>query len=192
MWDIYLFIFLWSKFQQSSGLGAKMWGIFFSVTMPHVSLRNHCCQFCGKTQLKFCNTAFHIIMRFLGKILQDMFVVILYYAHFKNDHSMWLEVVFTLVNTDTLWSLLGHSQWRHKGPLQFFVDLENVSVATSEPTDFSADVWGFLGHLNMWLLGQEWHIWGCPGGPVVKNLPANLGDTGPIPDPGRSHTPWSN
>ena len=61
--------------------------IFFSVTMPHVSLRNHCCQFCGKTQLKFCNTAFHIIMRFLGKILQDMFVVILYYAHFKNDHA---------------------------------------------------------------------------------------------------------
>ena len=31
-----------------------------------------------------------------------MFVVILYYAHFKNDHSMWLEVVFTLVTTDTL------------------------------------------------------------------------------------------
>jgi len=24
-----------------------------------------------------------------------------------------------------------------------------------------------------------------PGGPVVKNLPANAGDTGLIPDPGR-------
>ena len=31
-----------------------------------------------------------------------------------------------------------------------------------------------------------------PGGSVVKNLPANAGDTGLIPDPGRSHTPRSN
>ena len=26
-----------------------------------------------------------------------------------------------------------------------------------------------------------------PGGPVVKNLPVNAGDTGSNPDPGRSH-----
>ena len=31
-----------------------------------------------------------------------------------------------------------------------------------------------------------------PGGPVVKNLPANAGDTGLIPGPGRSHTPQGN
>ena len=31
-----------------------------------------------------------------------------------------------------------------------------------------------------------------PGGAVVKNLPANAGDTGSSPDPGRSHMPWSN
>ena len=31
-----------------------------------------------------------------------------------------------------------------------------------------------------------------PGGTVVKNLPANGGDTGSSPGPGRSHTPWSN
>ena len=31
-----------------------------------------------------------------------------------------------------------------------------------------------------------------PGGSVVKNPPANEGDTGSIPDPGRSHMPWSN
>ena len=30
-----------------------------------------------------------------------------------------------------------------------------------------------------------------PGGPGVKSLPANAGDTGSIPDPGRSHMPWS-
>ena len=33
---------------------------------------------------------------------------------------------------------------------------------------------------------------GLPGGAVVKNLPANAGDTGSIPGPGRSHTPRSN
>ena len=31
-----------------------------------------------------------------------------------------------------------------------------------------------------------------PGGAVVKNLPANAGDTGSIPGPGRSHMPRSN
>ena len=31
-----------------------------------------------------------------------------------------------------------------------------------------------------------------PSGSVVKNPPANAGDKGVIPDPGRSHTPRSN
>ena len=31
-----------------------------------------------------------------------------------------------------------------------------------------------------------------PGGAVVKNLPANAGDTGSSPGPGRSHMPQSN
>ena len=31
-----------------------------------------------------------------------------------------------------------------------------------------------------------------PGGSVVKNLPANAGDTGSSPGPGRSHMPRSN
>ena len=30
------------------------------------------------------------------------------------------------------------------------------------------------------------------GGAVVKNPPANAGDTGSNPGPGRSHMPWSN
>ena len=34
--------------------------------------------------------------------------------------------------------------------------------------------------------------WDFPGGSVVKNPPANAGDTGSIPGPGRSHMPWSN
>ena len=34
--------------------------------------------------------------------------------------------------------------------------------------------------------------WGLPGGSVVKNLPANAGDTGSIRGLGRLHTPRSN
>ena len=33
---------------------------------------------------------------------------------------------------------------------------------------------------------------GYPGGAVVENLPANAGDTGSSPGPGRSHMPQSN
>ena len=33
---------------------------------------------------------------------------------------------------------------------------------------------------------------GIPGGPVVKNLPANAGDTGSIPGLGRFHMLWSS
>ena len=33
---------------------------------------------------------------------------------------------------------------------------------------------------------------GFPGGAVVKNLPANAGDTGSIPSLGRSHIPRSS
>ena len=35
-------------------------------------------------------------------------------------------------------------------------------------------------------------VWDFPGGTVVKNLPANAGDTGSIPGAGRSHMPGSN
>ena len=31
-----------------------------------------------------------------------------------------------------------------------------------------------------------------PGGSVLKNLPANAGDTDSIPGLGKSHMPWSN
>ena len=33
---------------------------------------------------------------------------------------------------------------------------------------------------------------GFPGGSVVKNLPANAGNTGLIPVLGKSYMPWSN
>ena len=36
------------------------------------------------------------------------------------------------------------------------------------------------------------YLRGFPGGAVVKNPPANAGDTGSSPGPGRSHMPQSN
>ena len=38
----------------------------------------------------------------------------------------------------------------------------------------------------------KYHIKDFPGGAVVKNLPANAGDMGSSPGPGRSHMPQSN
>ena len=39
---------------------------------------------------------------------------------------------------------------------------------------------------------DKYHMRDFPGGAVVKNPPANAGDTGSIPGPGRSHVPQSN
>ena len=36
------------------------------------------------------------------------------------------------------------------------------------------------------------NLWSFPGGSVVKNPPANAGDMGSVPDPGRSHMPWNS
>jgi len=42
------------------------------------------------------------------------------------------------------------------------------------------------------MLALKKYLEGFLGGSVVKNPPANAGDTGLIPEPGRSHMPWSN
>ena len=39
---------------------------------------------------------------------------------------------------------------------------------------------------------KEYPSWDFPGGAVVKNPPANAGDTGSSPGPGGSHMPRSN
>ena len=44
--------------------------------------------------------------------------------------------------------------------------------------------------INFVLLKQD--SWDFPGGAVVKNPPANAGDMGSIPGPGRSHMPQGN
>ena len=45
-------------------------------------------------------------------------------------------------------------------------------------------------YLVLWL--RKPAFLGFPGGAVVKNPPANAGDTGSSPGPGRSHMPRSS
>ena len=44
-----------------------------------------------------------------------------------------------------------------------------------------------VGHMARKCLNLKESAKGFPGGAVVKNPPANAGDTGSIPGPGRSH-----
>ena len=50
---------------------------------------------------------------------------------------------------------------------------------------------GFLKRIY-WYVKTKEHCKGFPGGAVVKNPPANAGDTGSSPGLGRSHMPRSN
>ena len=45
---------------------------------------------------------------------------------------------------------------------------------------------------ELYLLTSTMSVWGFPGGTVVKNPPANAGDTGSTPGPGRPHMPRSD
>ena len=47
-------------------------------------------------------------------------------------------------------------------------------------------------HISSYYFFQELFPGDFPGGTVVKNLPANAGDKGSSPSPGRSHMPRSN
>ena len=41
-------------------------------------------------------------------------------------------------------------------------------------------------------IGKKRNSEDFPGGPLVKNPPANAGDMGSVPSRGRAHTPWSS
>ena len=45
---------------------------------------------------------------------------------------------------------------------------------------------------EVWKLKVKSDLKGFPCGSVIRKSPANAGDSGSIPDPGRSHTPQSN
>ena len=55
----------------------------------------------------------------------------------------------------------------------------------------SAPSWGKWQCLQTSWVIKTWRV-GFPGGPGLRNLPANAGHTGSIPDPGRFYMRWSN
>ena len=57
---------------------------------------------------------------------------------------------------------------------------------------FNATEWRVITFSWIGKFNAKISVRGSPAGSVVKNLPANAGDTGSIPDPGRFHMPWSN
>ena len=73
-----------------------------------------------------------------------------------------------------------------KGNGLFFVS-ENQNVQTL-PICWSAS----LTEVGWCCLNINQYNRDFAGGAVVKNPPANAGDTGSVPGPGRSHMPWSN
>ena len=51
---------------------------------------------------------------------------------------------------------------------------------------------GPLSEADLYFFKKKNKFQGFPGGAVVKNRPANAGDTGSGPGPGRSHMPRSS
>ena len=74
-----------------------------------------------------------------------------------------------------------------------------LSLSLESPTEVWAQVLYQILFVNIFSLspGLSFHFLNnvfrdFPGGTVVKNPPANTGDIGSSPAPGRSHMPWSN
>ena len=70
---------------------------------------------------------------------------------------------------------------------------DNFFILSVEADSLALQNVPYLGHRSGLGFFRVKHDSGdFPGGAVVKNLPANAGDMGSSPDPGRSHMPWSN
>ena len=113
-----------------------------------------------------------------------------------------------------VWQLTSSvSAWASKGVVRTVVNcgteehvpFDDTSPAVAKSSYFSevGDLDFYMNLLNfiLWLLiqillrrcvGQKTCVLDFPGGAVVKNPPANAGDMGSIPGPGRSHMPRSN
>ena len=76
---------------------------------------------------------------------------------------------------------------------QWPTGVEEMTIQTSRDLAFitSSDNFYCVDFIKV-IIHQESCTQGFPGSSVVKSLPANAGDKGSIPDPGRSHMPRGN
>ena len=73
--------------------------------------------------------------------------------------------------------------------LQPWAPKESSGICIKQIKFVPGSLFLFLFCLNFYF---KFILGGFPGGTVVKNPPANAGDTGSSPSPGRSHMLWSN
>ena len=118
----------------------------------------------------------------------SFFEVYLIYICYGDPWSVFFDVTLIILG-------MYHN---HKSSPYKKAKLQNVYILTTTLTSHSLISWLFLEPLNFWnkkilKLGQLITIqWGFPDDLVLKNPPANVGDSGLILDLGRSHMPQSN
>ena len=97
---------------------------------------------------------------------------ILFYLHWSTNFISKVPIIENNSQYFPLWyhsQALGTKEDKYKFDKDSFLELEKHTFST-----IRGDIRDF------------------PGGAVVKNPPANAGDTGSSPGPGRSHMPQSN
>ena len=110
-----------------------------------------------------------------------------------NTHLLGLQVVAFGIFSWGMWDLIPWPQEKNLDPLHW-----ERRVLASGPPGKSPSKLAFNPSTPSWKtfmsdLGftKRW-VKDFPGGPVVKNPPANAGDTSSIPGPGSDHTPRGN
>ena len=100
-------------------------------------------------------------------------------ARGRKETSRWKCIIFTTVNhRKKLCQEV--SQGRYKVSCYLGTHCATLKIEKKELDQ----LWGLI---TLKIVTGDF-----PGGAVVKNLPANAGDAGSIPGPGRSHMPRSN
>ena len=130
----------------------------------------------------------------------------LQYSYLENpmDRGAWRATVHKLQRTGHDWVTKHISAPTF---VAYYAMAYSAATFKNEEGDFLAVQWlrlhfqgaqfqSLVGELRFYILHGVDKIkknkWGSPGDSVVKNPPANTGDTGSIPDLGRSRMPWSS
>ena len=108
-------------------------------------------------------------------------------AHYRAWHTVYAES-----RTIILFMTITTSQYFWVPKSVVIQKIEQMWLADFNPTTWELCNLGRITYPpSPRFLTLKPDCWGFPGGTVVRNPPANAGDTGSIPGPGRSHMLWS-